>query len=100
ASVGSTSCTGGTVTAAPGNPNISFSGGSLAASATCAVMLSITATDTGWKTFTSGPITSNEAGSGPTATASITVGDVFWTNYVANLSAGDSFLNITNTASV
>jgi len=56
----------------------------------------LTAVDFGLQTNIAGPITSLEGGTGNTATASITVGDVMQVGYASNLSEGDSYVNITN----
>jgi uncharacterized repeat protein (TIGR01451 family) len=65
---------GGTVTAAAGAGTISLSGGVLAASASCTIVVNVQGTSAGVKNNTTGPITSNESTPGSTSnTASITV---------------------------
>ncbi|MGH9763217.1 MAG: beta strand repeat-containing protein, partial [Blastocatellia bacterium] len=63
----------GTFTPSAGNTSLTFSGGSLAGSATCIVSVDITATTVGVKNNTTGAVTSTEGGTGTTANASITV---------------------------
>ena len=92
-----TNTCGGTVTAVAGSGSISLATGVLAASATCAITVNVTGTATGTFTNVSGTINSLEGGVGNTATAIITVGGNFVINYAANLTAGDSVIDITNT---
>ena len=67
------SCGGGTITAIAGSGSISLSGASLTASASCSFSVSVTATETGAKNNVTSAVTSNEAGNGGTASASVTV---------------------------
>ncbi|MFY9557090.1 MAG: HYR domain-containing protein [Blastocatellia bacterium] len=64
-------CGGSLSTTAP--DIISFTGGTLAASANCQVTVTVTGATAGVKNNTSGNVTSNETGQGNTASASITV---------------------------
>jgi hypothetical protein len=90
-------CTGGFYNAAAGTGNISVTIPSLPAASSCTVNLNVIATGIGLQTNTAGPVTSLEGGTGNTATASVTVGDVMQVGYISNLVAGDSVVNITNT---
>jgi fimbrial isopeptide formation D2 family protein/uncharacterized repeat protein (TIGR01451 family) len=63
----------GTFSPNPGDTTLAFSGGTLAASATCIVSVNITGTTPGVKNNITGAVTSNEGGTGTTASASITV---------------------------
>jgi fimbrial isopeptide formation D2 family protein len=67
------SCGGGTITATAGNSSASLSGATLAPGAVCTFSVNVTAATTGTKTNITQPVTSNEGGTGNTATASITV---------------------------
>jgi hypothetical protein len=93
------SCTGGTVTANAGSTSISLTGANLAAGATCTVMVSVQGIQYGLQSDTSGPVSSFEAGTGMAASASIYIGEALQLGYMANLTAGDSFIDITNTDS-
>lgn len=90
-------CGGGVITAVAGTSIISLSGAALAPGASCTFSVNVTAGATGALVNTTGPITSDQTVPGTTASATITVGGVFEVNYSANLSAGDGFINITNT---
>ncbi|HSB09838.1 MAG TPA: HYR domain-containing protein [Blastocatellia bacterium] len=68
----SSSC-GGTFAPAAGDTTLSFSGGTIAASGTCTISVDITGTTAGVKNNTTGNVSSNEGGTGGTASASITV---------------------------
>ena len=67
------SCGGGTITAVAGSNNVSLSGASLAASASCTFTVNVTGTSAGNKQNTTSPVASNEGGTGGTASASILV---------------------------
>jgi hypothetical protein len=69
---GSTTCTGGILTAAPGTTVITYSGGSIAAGASCTVSVDITAGSAGALINTTGDLTSSSGNSG-TATDTLTV---------------------------
>ena len=65
-------CTGGTLTAVGGTNTISYTGGTIAASTSCAIMLDVTGTTVGTKINTSGDLTSSLGNSG-TASANLIV---------------------------
>jgi uncharacterized repeat protein (TIGR01451 family) len=71
------SCDGGTITAAAGTGTVSLSGATIAAGGSCSFSLSVVSfvgTPAGQiYTNTTGNVTSNEAGAGNTATATLTV---------------------------
>ncbi len=70
------SCGGGTITAAAGSNSIGLTGAALQSTApanTCTFSVIVTATTVGVKNDVTGPVTSNEGGSGGTASASLTV---------------------------
>ena len=64
---------GGSVTAAAGGNSISLSGGSLAGAASCTVSVTVTATAANVYANTSGAVSATTAGTGNTASASLTV---------------------------
>ncbi|HSR50049.1 MAG TPA: IPTL-CTERM sorting domain-containing protein [Acidobacteriota bacterium] len=68
----STTCTGGTLTAVEGSSQISYTGGTVVASATCTVQADVTGNAAGVKNNLSGDLTSSLGNSG-TAAASLTV---------------------------
>lgn len=67
-----TTCTGGTVTAAAGSGSITYSGGSVAAGASCTVAVDVTGTAAGSQVNTTGDLTSSTGNSG-TASATLDV---------------------------
>jgi len=66
-------CSTGTITANAGSSNISLSGATLAASATCSFTASVSAVAAGVQNNATSAVTSTEGGSGRMASASITV---------------------------
>jgi hypothetical protein len=71
----STTCTGGTLVAVPGSGEISYTGGSVAAGATCTVQVDVTALADGTFVNTSSVLASSLGSSDP-ATATLVVGSV------------------------
>tara|TARA_R110002049_G_scaffold44333_3_gene129858 strand:- start:97926 stop:106268 length:8343 start_codon:yes stop_codon:yes gene_type:complete len=68
----STTCTGGTLTAVAGSGTISYSGGSVAAAGSCAIVADVTSVTVGPALNTSGDLTSSQGNSG-TASSTLTV---------------------------
>ena len=66
-------CVGGTITAVPGSGSVSLIGLTAAASTNCTISLSVTGTTPGTKNNVTGAITSNEGGTGLTASATLIV---------------------------
>jgi sugar lactone lactonase YvrE len=67
---------GGTAIANAGGSSVSLSGGSLAAGASCTVVVNITSSTPGVATNTTGAVSSTPGGTGLTASASITVSQI------------------------
>ncbi len=67
------SCGGGTLTAAPGTSVVTLTGGTVAANATCTIGVDVTPTSAGNITNTAGPVSSANAGTGNTASDSVSV---------------------------
>jgi uncharacterized repeat protein (TIGR01451 family) len=68
-----TNTCGGTATATPGSATVSLVGGALDPFSTCEVSVDVVGTAPGLHDNTSGPVSSNEAGTGDTAFASLAV---------------------------
>ncbi|MEE6257721.1 DUF7933 domain-containing protein [Plantactinospora sonchi] len=68
------SCGGGTITATAGSGTISLAGATLPAGGSCTFSVDVTATTSGTKVNSSGPVDSNESGPGAAASASVAVG--------------------------
>ncbi len=66
-------CPSATVTATAGSSAVTVTGGVLAPSATCTVVIDVLATSVGTLSNTTGTVSSTESGNGTTATASIVV---------------------------
>jgi len=96
-SVTTTTC-GGAVAAVAGSGSIAFSGGTIAAGASCTVTVDVSANGAaiGLLTNTTGPVTSDQTQPGAAASAVIFVGNPFQVSYFPNLNLGDSAINITN----
>jgi len=69
-------CGGGTITATAGSGTVSLSGASLGGSASCTFSVNVAGTTIGAKNNTTGAVTSNEGGTGGTASASVNVTSV------------------------
>jgi arabinogalactan endo-1,4-beta-galactosidase len=67
------SCGGGAITAAAGSNSVSLAGATLAASASCTLAVNVTGTTSNTQKNTTSAVTSTEAGSGGTASASLIV---------------------------
>jgi hypothetical protein len=70
---GATSTCGGTLTATAGSNSISLSGGTIAISGSCGISVNVTSAVTGVYNNTTGSVSSNEGGTGNTATATLFV---------------------------
>jgi arabinogalactan endo-1,4-beta-galactosidase len=66
-------CGGGAISAVAGATSVSLSGATLAASASCRFAVNVAGTATGVQNNTTSAVSSNEGGTGQTASASITV---------------------------
>jgi arabinogalactan endo-1,4-beta-galactosidase len=64
-------CGGGTITASAGSGSVSLSGATLAATASCAFTVNVTATASGTQNNTTSAVMSTEAGSGGSASATL-----------------------------
>ena len=78
---------GGTVTAVAGSGSVSLSGGSVAASSSCKVVVNVTPTKAGTFNNVSGAVSSTNGGTGNTATATLTAvdSDLALTNVPGNM---------------
>lgn len=66
-------CGGGTITATAGSSSVSLSGATLSVSSSCSFSLNVTGTTTGTQNNVTSVVTSNEGGSGGTASATLIV---------------------------
>jgi arabinogalactan endo-1,4-beta-galactosidase len=67
------SCGGGTITATAGSSSVTLSGATLSASTSCSFTVNVTGTAPGTQNNTTSAVTSNEAGKGATASATLIV---------------------------
>ena len=65
------SCGGGTITAVAGSPSVALAAATLPSGGGCAFSVNVVVQGTGLLTNTTGPLTSNEAAAGASASASI-----------------------------
>ena len=91
-----TTCTGA-ITAVAGSGSISLTAGTLAALTNCTITVNVTGVGAGEQVNITSQISSTEGGADGTATATITIGGNFLIGYAANLNAGDSVIDLTNT---
>ncbi len=68
-----TTCVGGTATAAGGGNSVSLTGGTIPASGSCTVTVTVTAASGGSYLNNTGPVTTNNAGTGAAGTATLNV---------------------------
>ena len=84
--------------------SISLAGGTLAPAVPCVFFVNVTGTAAGLKTNVTSSLTSTEAPAGDPATANINVIDLtidaYQVNYFANLTAGDSVVDISNSGAL
>jgi Subtilase family len=96
------SCDGGGILAVAGSGVISLAGATLSAGSSCTFSVLVTGTAEGNQTNTTGAITGVGASvvvTGDPATATIFVGAALQVSYAANLTAGESYVNISNSGS-
>lgn len=98
-----------TITATPGTSFINFANASLPGNGSCTFSLSVTATaaPTVRLCNVTSEVTSKEAPNGPPASACITIGsgaiapgDGLLVSYAANLDAGESYVNLSNSGAL
>jgi len=92
---GLTNSCSATLTLTGGRQAFTIAGGQIPAGQSCTISVNVVGLVLGLQTVTTGQVMSSQAGN--SATASISVGTAFHINYISNLSAGDSFIDITNT---
>ena len=81
----STTCSGGTLTAAAGSGVITYTGGSVAAGASCTVVVDVTSVTPGAHVNTSGDLTSSSGNSGPaTDTLNVQAPPTFTKDFAPN----------------
>jgi hypothetical protein len=91
----------GTASAAAGGNSISLTGGTIATSGSCTVVVNVTGTAAGSFTNTSGAVSSNEGGPGNTATDTLTVNQASTSTAVASSANPSVFgVSVTFTATV
>jgi len=86
---------GATITAPAGGSVISLANLTLAAGASCTLILNVRGVAEGPQTNTVTAV-SVTGGTGPGATATIFVGSAFQVSYAANLNVGESYVNVSN----
>jgi hypothetical protein len=91
-------CTGGTATAVPGGSVISYTGGSVAAGASCTISLDLRATAVGTLVNTTGDLTSSLGNSG-TATQSLTVSAAPLPGFTKSFTSSSATLGVSTTLS-
>jgi hypothetical protein len=87
------------ITAIPGSTSVSLANLTLAPGASCSFSVTVVGVAEGVQNNTTGPIGSNEGDPGQPAFASLFVGPAFQVTYAANLTAGESYINMTNNGS-
>jgi hypothetical protein len=95
-----TNTCGGAVTATSGTNFISLSGGSIPAAGSCTIVVNARGLAVGLQTNFTGNVTSSDSDPGNSATASITIGDVYEVSYAPNLNLGDAVINISNPGTI
>ena len=95
---GLTTTCGGILVATTGPPAaFSLTGGTIPPNATCTLNANVMGTAPGALVNTTGNVSSANGGTDGTATATLTVTTDFYIRYAANLTSGDSVINLTNT---
>ena len=85
-----------TITATPGGNSVGLGNLALNPGDSCSFSVNVAGMAEGMQTNTAGAVGSNEGGAGPAATAAIFVGPAFQVTYAANLTFGESYLDISN----